>query len=284
MSKRFEFLKRFLFLTVICFSLTGCKTPQDVAYFQDINEQVIPVVQNSGQIKIKPLDKLSIVIKSKDPELAELFNLSVNSSRLGQTSTIQGGNATVRSYSGGYEGMSNYTVTPSGDIDFPVLGMIHVEGMTREQLAAFIKGDLVGKGLVKDPVVTVEFLNTGYSVMGEVNSPGRFDINKDKLNILEALAIAGDLTIQGQRENITVIREEKDGVHTYKLDLTNLQELTKSPAYYVQQSDVIYVEPNDIRKRQTTANGNNVLSTGFWISVASLLTSVVTTIGVFVVK
>lgn len=180
--------------------------------------------------------------------------------------------------------MSNYTVTPSGDIDFPVLGMIHVEGMTREQLAAFIKGDLVGKGLVKDPVVTVEFLNTGYSVMGEVNSPGRFDINKDKLNILEALAIAGDLTIQGQRNNITVLREENDGVHTYKLDLTNLQDLTKSPAYYVQQSDVIYVEPNDIRKRQTTANGNNVLSTGFWVSVASLLTSVVTTIGVFVVK
>lgn len=284
MSKKFKFLKRFLFLTVICLSLTGCKTPQDVAYFQDINEQVIPVGQNSGQIKIKPLDKLSIVIKSKDPELAELFNLSVNSSRLGQTSTIQGGNATVRSYSGGYEGMSNYTVTTSGDIDFPVLGMIHVEGMTREQLAAFIKGDLVGKGLVKDPVVTVEFLNTGYSVMGEVNSPGRFDINKDKLNILEALAIAGDLTIQGQRNNITVLREEKDGVHTYKLDLTNLQDLTKSPAYYVQQSDVIYVEPNDIRKRQTTANGNNVLSTGFWISVASLLTSVVTTIGVFVVK
>lgn len=284
MSNRFKFLKRFLFFTFLCVAMTGCKTPQDVAYFQDVNEQMIPLNPEAGRIKIKPLDKLSIVIKSKDPELAELFNLSVNSSRVGQTSTIQGGNAIVRSYSGGYEGMSNYTVTPSGDIDFPVLGMIHVEGMTREELAAFLKGDMIGKGLVKDPVVTVEFLNTGYSVMGEVNSPGRFDINKDKLNILEALAIAGDLTIQGQRDNITVLRDEQDGVHTYKLDLTNLQELAQSPAYYIQQNDVIYVEPNDIRKRQTTTNGNNVLSTGFWISVASLLTSVVTTIGVFVVK
>lgn len=284
MNKRIKSLARLLFLSVVCLYVTGCKTPRDVAYFQDVNEQVIPMASDAGQIRIKPFDKLSVVIKSKDPALAELFNLSVNSSRLGQNSTIQGGNATIRSYSGGYEGMSNYTVTPSGEIDFPVLGMLHVEGMTREELAAFIKGELIGKGLVKDPVVTVEFINTGYSVMGEVNRPGRFDINKDKLNILEALSIAGDLTIQGQRNNITVLREEKDGVHTYKLDLTNLQDLTKSPAYYVQQSDVIYVEPNDIRKRQTTTNGNNVLSTGFWISVASLLTSVVTTIGVFVVK
>ncbi len=284
MNKRNRIPTGLSFFLIACLMLTGCKTPQNVAYFQDISEQVVPVGNETGRIRIKPLDKLSIVIKSKDPALAELFNLSVNSSRIGQTSTIQGGNAEVRSYAGGYEGMSNYTVTPSGDIDFPVLGMLHVEGMTREELAAFLKGELMGKGLVKDPVVTVEFLNTGYSVMGEVNSPGRFDINKDKLSILEALSIAGDLTIQGQRDNVTVLREEKDGVHTYKLDLTNLQSLASSPAYYIQQNDVIYVEPNDIRKRQTTNNGNNILSTGFWISVASLLTSVVTTIGVFVVK
>lgn len=271
-------------LFVACLILTGCKAPQKVAYFQDVNEQVVPVSGEAGRIRIRPLDKLSIVIKSKDPALAELFNLTVNSSRIGQNSTIQGGNVEVRSYAGGYEGMANYTVTPSGEIDFPVLGMIHVEGMTREELAAFLKGELMGKGLVNDPVVTVEFQNTGYSVMGEVNRPGRFDMNKDRISILEALSIAGDLTIQGQRDNVTVLREEKDGVHTYKLDLTNLQNLASSPAYYIRQNDVIYVEPNDMRKRQTTNNGNNILSTGFWISVASLLTSVVTTLGVYVVK
>ena len=165
-------------------------------------------------------------------------------------------------------------MAPDGTIDFPVLGKLKIEGMTRSELAGFIKGELMGKELVKDPVVTVEFLNTGFSVMGEVNNAGRFDINKDQLNILEALSLAGDLTIQGQRENVAVVRTDRDGVHTYRVDLTNFVELTKSPAYYIKQGDVIYVEPNGVRKRQATVNGNNVLSASFWVSVASLLTSV----------
>lgn len=140
----------------------------------------------------------------------------------------------------------------------------------------------MGQNLVKDPVVTVEFLNVGFSVMGEVASPGRYDLNKDKINVLEALSLAGDMTIQGQRENVMLIREDKTGIHSYRLDMTNLSELAKSPAFYIRQGDVIYVEPNDVRKRQTTANGNNVLSASFWVSVASLLTSAVTSIAVFV--
>lgn len=180
------------------------------------------------------------------------------------------------------DGISKYTVTANGDIDFPVLGMLHVEGMTRGELSGFIKGELMGQNLVKDPVVTVEFLNVGFSVMGEVASPGRYDLNKDKINVLEALSLAGDMTIQGQRENVMLIREDKTGIHSYRLDMTNLSELAKSPAFYIRQGDVIYVEPNDVRKRQTTANGNNVLSASFWVSVASLLTSAVTSIAVFV--
>lgn len=284
MRTNIRFVFKSLISAVICLAAVSCSTPKDVAYFQNINETTLPLSPSEGQIRIEPFDKISIIIKSKDPALSELFNLSVNTMRVGQSGSIQSGNVQTRSYVNGYEGMGNYTVTPSGDIDFPVLGTLHVEGMTRSELAAFIKGDLIGKSLVKDPVVSVEFINVGFSVMGEVNSPGKFEINKDKLNVLEALAIAGDLDIQGRRDNITVVREGKDGIHTYRLDLTNLQELTQSPAYYIKQGDVIYVEPNDIRKRQTTANGNNILSTGFWISVASLLTSVVTTIGVFVVK
>lgn len=269
---------------MLCVTLSGCKTPRNVAYFQDVNETVIPMSETQGQIKIEPFDKISIIIKSKDPALAELFNLTVNTMRIGQSGTLQGGNVQSRSYANGYEGMANYTVSPQGDIDFPVLGQLHVEGMTRNELAAFIKGDLIGQSLVKDPVVTVEFVNAGFSVLGEVKAPGKFEMNKDRISLLEALSLAGDLDLQGRRDNVTVIREEKDGLHTYKVDLTNLRELAQSPAYYIKQGDVVYVEPNDIKKRQTTANGNNVLSTGFWISVASLLTSVVTTVGVFVVK
>ncbi len=261
---RFEVKGKILSIAVLLILLmsVGCSTPKDVAYFQDVSQTVLPV-EKSRPIRIEPSNRLSIIVKSKDPELSNLYNLPVSSNRLGEA---------AGQYSS--DGMSVYTVDAEGKIDFPVLGDLKVEGMTRGELASFIKGELIGKGLVKDPVVTVELLDASFSVMGEVNRPGRFPIDKDRLNILEALSIAGDLTIQGRRENIIVAREEADGVHTYRLDLTNMNELLSSPAYYVKQGDVVYVEPNDVRKRQTTVNGNNLLSWSFWVSVASLLTSI----------
>ena len=146
--------------------------------------------------------------------------------------------------------------------------------MTRSEVAGFIKGELMGRDLVKDPTVTVEFLNTGVSVMGEVLAPGRYDMNRDNITILEALSLAGDLTIQGKRDNVMVIREEDGQLKTYRVDLTNGQQLMSSPAFYLKQDDIVYVEPNGVRKRQTTVNGNTALSASFWVSVASLLTSV----------
>ena len=234
---------------------------------------------------MKPGDKLSIVVKSKDPALSALFNLPVYSSRIGQGGSTNGSTAELRSYTGGQsESVASYTVTPDGEIDFPVLGYIKVGGMTRAELAGYIKGELMGRELVKDPTVVVEFLSSGINVIGEVNRPGRYDLNRDDLNILEALSLAGDLSITGQRKNVKVIRVEDGQVNTYTLDLTDAGSLMKNPAFYLQQDDVIYVEPNNMRKRQTTVNGNNALSTGFWISVASLITSAVTTIGVFINK
>lgn len=250
----------------------GCGAPKNITYFQDMQETVVPV--NVSEIKIKPHDKLAIVVKSKDPRLSSLFNLTVASDRLGLNSVSSGTGTDMRSYSMSSEGMSSYTVSPEGTIDFPVLGTLHISGMSRSELSGFIKGELVGKELVKDPVVTVEFMNTGFSVMGEVNRPGRYDMNKDRINILEALSLAGDLTIQGKRENVSVIRQEGDSLCTYRVDLTNFSEMTKSPVYSISQGDVIYVEPNGMRKRQATINGNNVLNASFWLSVASLLTTV----------
>ncbi len=266
------YIIKILILSVLILMAASCGAPKNIAYFQDTTEVAVPAA--SGQIRIAPLDKLSIIVKSKDPALSSLFNLSVAADRLGLDAPVNGTGSVINSSYSASEGISSYTVTPEGTIDFPVLGVLKIEGMTRSELAGFIKGELMGKELVKDPVVTVEFINTGFSVMGEVNKAGRYDINKDKLNVLEALSLAGDLTIQGKRENIAVVREESDGVHTYRVDLTNLTELTKSPAYYIKQGDIIYVEPNGVRKRQATVNGNNVLSAGFWVSVASLLTSV----------
>lgn len=274
-----------LIIGVAAMVMTGCSVPKDVAYFQDLDTETIIETAQRLPIKVKPGDKLSIVVKSKDPALSALFNLPVYSSRIGQGGSTNGTTAELRAYTGAQsESVASYTVTPDGKIDFPVLGYIKVEGMTRSELSGYIKGELMGRELVKDPTIVVEFLSSGINVIGEVNRPGRYDLNRDDLNILEALTLAGDLSINGQRKNVRVIRVEGDKVNTYSLDLTDAASLMKSPAFYLQQDDVIYVEPNNVRKRQTTVNGNNALSTGFWISVASLITSAVTTIGVFINK
>lgn len=272
--------------TLFLFSLlvtSSCSTPKDVAYFQDVTNESI-VLSQQGEIKIEPNDKLSIVVKTMDPSLSALFNLSTISDRVGETPTLSTGAGTLRNSGVMSTGISKYTVTPQGTIDFPVLGEIKVAGMTRSELQGFIKGELMGKDLAKDPVVTVEFVNMGVSMLGEVSRPGLYDITQDKISLVEAISMAGDLTLQGKRENVTVIREEDGVVKNYKVDLTNFKDLSQSPVYYLKQGDIVYVEPNDLRKRQTTTNGNNVYTTGFWISVASLLTSVVTTVGVFVLR
>ena len=270
---------------LLCLVMTGCKVPEKVAYFQDTDTNTIVDVAASKQITVKPGDRISIVVKSKDPAISDLFNLPVYSSRIGTGGSQISGDVKLRSYTGpNSETLANYTVDPKGDIDFPVLGMLHIEGMTRAELSGYIKGELMGRDLVKDPTVVVDFLSTGVDVLGEVKNPGRYDINKDNITILEALSLAGDLNITGQRENVKVIRTENGKLHTYKIDLTDSKSVASSPAYYLQQGDVVYVEPTDMQKRATTVNGNNALSVGFWISVASLLTSVVTTLAVFINK
>lgn len=283
--KKIRLAIRGLVAGMVAMVMTGCGVPKDVAYFQDIDSTTILETAQSAPIKVKPGDKLSIVVKSKDPQLSALFNLPVYSSRIGQGGSTNGNTSELRAYTGAQsESVASYTVTPEGEIDFPVLGYIKVAGMTRAELAGYIKGELMGRELVKDPTVVVEFLSSGISVMGEVNRPGRYDLNRDQLNILEALTLAGDLTINGQRQNVRVVRSENGKVNTYVLDLTDAASLMQNPAFYLQQDDVVYVEPNKQRKRSSTVNGNNALSVSFWVSVASLLTSVVTTIAVFINK
>ncbi len=253
------------FLAAVAF-LTSCSTPKDVAYFKDVNEATMNPKYMGGAIKAVPDDKLSIVVNSKDPALAALFNMPVMSRRLGNVSTAVDNNANT---------MSLYTVDEQGNIDFPVLGTIHVGGLTRAEIASTIKKRLIADNLVKDPTVTVEFSNTGINVLGEVTRPGRYDMERDRITLLEGLAMAGDLTIQGERTNVAVMRENPDGsTSVYRVDLTSAESLYGSPAYYLQQNDVIYVEPNSYKKRQRQANGNTVLTASFWLSVASLLTTI----------
>ena len=147
---------------------------------------------------------------------------------------------------GSSQGVSAYTVDTNGEIDFPVLGKLYVAGMKREEIAEFIKDELIKDNLVKDPIVTVEFVNLCVSVLGEVNSPGRFSIDRDRLTVLDALSMAGDLTIYGNRTKVMVLRQEGGVQRVYGIDLTSGADVYDSPAYYLQQNDVVYVEPNSM--------------------------------------
>jgi len=250
--------------------LAGCSAPRNIAYMQDIRSDERRDVA-AVHVTARPGDKISIVVNSKNPELADMFNLPIMTHRIGQP--MNSGN----NYN---QQVSSYTVDSNGNIDFPILGEVHVEGMKREKIASYIKNELVRKNQVKDAVVIVEFLNMGVSVMGEVNRPGRFSIDRDHLTLLDALSMAGDLTIYGKRENVLVIRQE-DGVETfYRVNLCDARSLQTSPAYYLKQNDMVYVEPNEVRARHSTVNGNNIRSTSFWMSLASLLM----TLGVLIFK
>lgn len=262
----FNYTLPLLVLIAILASLSSCSSRKEIVYFQDVSRDTIIEGVAPKQIVIRPNDRLLIMVNSRDPKLADMFNIPYVSRQIGMSSKMTYGQN---------QGMLGYTVNENGDIDFPQLGQIHVAGLTRSQCAAKIKNDLISEGFVNDPTVTVEFMNTEYSVLGEVTAPGRYMVDRDNLTILEALAEAKDLTIFGRRDNVKVIRTDDDGRQsTYLVDLTNIEELQKSPVYYLQPNDVVYVEPNNTRQRQSTVNGNNVISTSFWLSLASLLTTV----------
>lgn len=253
-----------LFL-IICLiaCLTACKTPEKINYIQDVEPGVTQPIESRQSIIIQPKDMLSIIVSTKDPELAAIFNLSVQANRAG-----------VPIFSSAYnQYLSGYVVDNNGDIDFPILGKIHAAGLSRWALQERIIQKLIERDLLKDMVVTIEFMNFKVSVLGEVKNPGTYSIEGDKVTVLEAIAMAGDLTIYGLRNEVYVIREENGERQNFKLDLRS-KDIFNSPAYYLRQNDIIYVQPNEVRAGQSTINQNNVRSISLWLSITSLLTSI----------
>lgn len=258
-------MKRLIHLICIAgFILSSCATTKNITYFQDIQSDTLFTSPAGEPLKLRPDDKLSIVVNSRDNQLMNLFNLPYTPKRLGETAGI----------SNVAQGISLYTIDKQGFIDFPTLGKIKAAGLSREQLCEKIKGEIESRNLAKDAVVVVEYTNLYVSVMGEVAKPGHYPIDRDEFTILHALSAAGDLTIYGLRDKVKLIRHNGSKKESYTVNLCNTGELLNSPAYYIQQGDVIYVEPNDMRRRQSTVNGNNVLSTSFWISIASLAATI----------
>lgn len=244
--------------------LSACTTPKNITYMQDFNNGQEQKVAQQRRITVQPDDKLSILVSSKDPELAQVFNLVIAQNRIGQATKGSSGNSSTAAF----------TVNPDGSIDYPLIGSIHIAGLERSQVAELIKSRIIEKALLQDPIVTVEFLNATVSVLGDVASPGEYTIDRENLNVIQAISKAGDLAITGMRTNVLVVREENGMEKAYRLDLTDTESLFSSPAYYLQQNDIVYVEPNGTKKRQSTANGNSVLTPGFWISIASFLTTI----------
>ncbi|MCM1368965.1 MAG: polysaccharide biosynthesis/export family protein [Candidatus Amulumruptor caecigallinarius] len=241
--------------------VTGaCSSTKDITYFQDLYPGAETAINNAAPLRLQPNDKITIIVSTSDPRLNTLFNLPVSRNQVGQQTTTSSGNGDV----------APYTIDHEGDIYFPVLGKLHIGGMTREQVAEFIRRQLISRELAKDPIVTVDYLNLSVSVMGEVTNPGRVPINREDFTILDALSSAGDLTIYGKRDKVMVLREENGMQKTYVVNLNSGKDLTQSPVYYMQQNDVIYVEPNQTKARQSTPNGNVWSTPTLWISMASL--------------
>ena len=253
--------------------LASCSTPSNITYFQDATDEASFVAAQAQQIRLKPMDQISVIVNSRDPQVTAMFNLPYYTTRIGESQTVTSMAGTNSSLTASGS-ISGYTVDNEGSIDFPIIGKVKVAGLTREQTAEHIKELLIESKQIKDPVVTVEFMNLGFSVLGEVARPGRFKIDQDRFTVLDAIGLAGDLTINGQREDVTLIRHNGEKDLIYKLNLLDINQLYSSPAFYIQQGDIIYVTPNDKRRRESTINGNNVRSTSFWLSLASLATSV----------
>jgi len=252
--------KNFVLVVLAAALLCSCGSTKNVAYLKNSDYVDLSQSQYLYDAKIMPKDVLSITVTTVNPAAAAPFNLSVYSSLSGSANATMYGNHVLQSY----------LVDNRGDIEFPVLGRIHVGGLTKSQCEQMINDSIRPyMNATERPVVTVRMANYKISVLGEVNRPGMYTVGNEKINILEALAQAGDLSIYGRRDGVKLIREDAQGgkqIHTLNL---NDAGLINSPYYYLQQNDIVYVEPNKVKAR----NASIGQSTSLWLTSTSILIS-----------
>ena len=235
----------------------SCASYKDIIYFQDISDRELQPLLNEYEATIKKDDRLAIVVSGSDKTVTAPYNLTL-SEISGTTTSTNPEQSTL-----------SYLVDADGNIEFPILGTLHVEGMTRNELVRFLTEE-IGKD-VKDPIVYVNFKNFKIPVLGEVRNPGTYTIDSEKISVLQALGRAGDLNLTAKRDGILLIREV-DGVQQhYTLDLRN-SDILESPYFYMQQNDVLYVPPSPTRVAQGTA------ATGLWSSALSTISSAISVI------
>ena len=240
--------------------LVGCNATKRIVY--DFNkDEAVKTVLGDGVIRIKPHDRLTIVVSSQNPELAAPFNAPSSYSALSF-------NPIGASANNGVQSLQIRTVDENGMLEFPMIGKVDCKGKTRNELSAEIAKKIIDGGYISDAMVNIQFADLKVFVLGEVARPGQFDITRDKVTVLEALAMAGDMTIYGNRANVAVIRRGADekNYEVYELNFLEGNQMS-SPAFYLQQGDVVYVQPNKYKAATSEINQNRT----FWLSIVSTL-------------
>ena len=254
-------IKSFVFFALVSVLATSCVTQKQMTYLRTVEpdsaKSINKTFHSVSEIVIKPGDMLTIYISALDKEAIAPYNLpAVAFTDLNNTSLTTVGQ------------LQSYRVDDEGDIELPVLGKIHVEGLKRDEVADEIKNVLAAQ--VVDPLVQVNMVGAKVSIMGEVTRPGQVAITNGRLTLLDALAAAGDLTPYGRRDNVLVTREQDGKLEFARINLTS-DELFASPFYYLQQNDVVYVSPNKVRVINST-------NASLWLSMVSTVASAATVI------
>lgn len=251
-----------IFLYALLFFAFSCSSSRKLAYFRNLDEKgnFQAPIGNIEETQIQPSDLLSITVSSLNPESNLLFNNGVLAS---SSSTVQAVDPNHKS--------EGYLVDKNGNINFPVVGSIALGGLTKTQASEKITASL--KNFVKNPIINIRFLNFKITVLGEVNRPSTFNVISEQINILEALSLAGDMTPYGKRDNVLIIREKEGVRNTIRINLADKNALA-SPSFYLQQNDIVYVEPSSGRALQASTQSFYLPIFLTAISVLSIFISV----------
>ena len=231
---------KFLPIITIAILIVSCKPIQRLNYLQDMNPGERYAILYDYETVVNKGDRIDITVSSSSPELAVPFNTQHGTIQVSREGQITPADKSVAQTKG-------YLVNSEGNIDFPVLGQIHVNGLTLRELTTLIKNKIISGNYIKEPIVTAEFLNFKFYVLGEVATKGVHSVDYPQLTLLEALSIAGDLTPNGRADRVAVIRKIDNNSVIYMHDLQS-KDIFESPAYYLKQNDIIYVESRQIKK------------------------------------